>query len=220
MLTHNLFSSIVDGNNNDFKIKIMSDNSGYTIFGKDSSSNKVIIWNYLYISTISSQCKYIQSIFQTARGQIMISDDEFFFLGRFYLSPYSFRAYKFTFSKVGVDWAMQMPWSSGPWSMSLCESVAFNSQLYTYFSYGATPKLYFVSFSLNSGSILSSRYKSNFDWNHILGIANKDQYIVSTPIWSASQYLLLYNVDSDKFLIKQYASSHLYQWIADPSSGR
>ena len=150
----------------------------------------------------------------------MISDSEFFMIGNHPSSTYDLHFYKFTFLNANVDWANILSWASGTWSSSESESVlsSDNSKIYSFFIFGSTRYLYFATFAVSNGNVLSSRYKSNIGWAGVYGSASNGNSIM-TIIMRTTYSLLIFDTTTSSITIKDFIGD-LYGWTVDTSSGR
>ena len=83
------------------KMHIISDNSGLFMIGFSTTTT---ICKYLH-STGVSQCQKIASFISYAFGQLMLSDNTFFFLAYDGASLYSLHSVKITYGSTSTDWA-------------------------------------------------------------------------------------------------------------------
>ena len=209
--------SILDSWSDDIKIHVLSDDSGYYVFGKDNTSI-ANIWKYLFSSSTSAQCQKIIKFSNNAYGQLKLSDTSFFLLGN---DPSTFvlHMYRITFSSTTPDWANKMNCSSGSWEAYNSESLIYSSFIYSFFTYGASTKyLYFASMLTADGSV-SLRYKSSSNCDTgVFGSAVSGNYIVVSVIW-ANPSLIIFNAISQTFTIKTSAD-RLYGWGVESITGK
>ena len=79
--------------------------------------------------------------------------------------------YKHTFSSTSVDWIKKVVCSSGSWYSGISEMTLSSdaSTIYTFYSFGSisSPYIYFTSFSVSTGSVIGTIYKSSISDNDI-----------------------------------------------------
>ena len=215
---NSIYSTGINGQNQDIKTWQLTDLSGYFVIGRDSS-NIAKICKYIFLSS-SAQCQTISNI-NTGYGHLMISNSQFFVIGVALSSPYNLRMYKITFSLTSVNWANQIACSSGTWSSYYSESVLSSdgSTVYSFFTFGASNTyLYFCGLSVSDGSVRTTRYKSGTTVSSVWGSALNGDYVVATTQSPVS--LAIYSISSSTFTIKSFSGYALYGWRVEPSSGR
>ena len=86
---------------------------------------------------------------------------------------------KVTFLKTSVDWSNLLLCSSSGWSSFLSESWLSedSSVIYSFFVFGTTKYLYFVTLSVSNGNVASTRYKSSITVFYVSGLVLKDDYL-------------------------------------------
>ena len=200
----------------------LSDNSGYYVSGTDGST-KVTFCKYLFSSSTSASCQQLTNIVTYAFGQLKLSDTQIFLTGTD-SSNYNLHLYKITFTNTSPDWAMKIVCSSSPWSAFFAESHVDSggSTIYSAFTYGSTSSslfyLYFTSFSVSSGSVLSTRYRSNISCPFLYGSAMSGDYIALSAN-CPTRYLLIVNTASSSFSVKLFSGAALLGGGVD-STGR
>ena len=100
------------------------------------------MWKYLLFG--SEQWQEIASVRRFAFGQLKFNDNQYFFVGDGFSSPYNLQLYKVTIGNTAVDWAAQILWSSGSWISYDSDSILSSDQsiLYSIFIFGSTSRLY------------------------------------------------------------------------------
>ena len=74
-----LYSSNLDFNYIDFKVYLLSNNSGYYVFLYDSTSNPNI-WKYEFSLPSTAECKRVSESSYYLIGALMLADNEFFII--------------------------------------------------------------------------------------------------------------------------------------------
>ena len=190
----------------------MSDNSGYYYAAKDGS-NYVTICKYLFSSSTSASCQQLTNFSQRAYGQLKLSDTQFFTYAHD-PSTYDLHFYKFTFANTSPDWSMKILCTSNPCSSKsgISHLSSDSSTIYSAFIYGSTTGsayyVYYTTFSASSGSVLSTRYKSNVTCTDFSGSAKSGDYIVA-GLDCSSMYLVIINIASTSFTFKAFSGSYL-----------
>ena len=199
----------------------LSDNSGYYISGQDISF-KVTFCKYLFSSSTSASCQQLTNISTYASGQLKLSDTQIFLTG-YDLSDNHFH-YKITFANTSPDWATKMVCSSSGWGSYYGESHidSGGSTIYSAFSYGSYTNLslylYFISFSVSSGNVLSTRYRSNIFCTSAYGSSMSGDYIAFS-LYCPTTYLLIVNTAIFSFSVKSFSGVTLFGGGVD-STGR
>ena len=173
------------------------------------------------ISSNKAQCREIPSICLYVYGQLLLSDEIFFFVG-YDSNNYSLYFYKAEYEGNSIVWGNKILWNSGTWSSSYSESQvsADSSKIYSIASYGSTfLYMYITTFNAINGNAIGGRYKSNIAWGGVYGSTLNGAYIVITASWTPFNILILYNTDSHAISIKQFSNS-LFQTTVDPNNGR
>ena len=200
----------------DTKVWLLSDNSGYFInLSPGSDPRYAILCKYTFSSS-SAQWQSITNIY-LGYGSLMLSNTQFFILGRDYSPPYTLHMYKIKFSSTSVEWANKMYCTSSSWNSYYSESLLSKdgSNMYLFFAYGNSAYIYFATLSVSTGSVTSARYKSTFSGYSVFGSTLNDDYAIAT----ANNYLLIYSIPSTSFTTK-YIANTIYDWETDPTSGR
>ena len=209
-------SSDISGGNDSIRPHVLSDNSGYYIMGR-STSSYAILWKYLFSSPSSYYCQEIPTIVNFSVSQKLISSSEFFLQGVGPSLSYYLYTYKIQFGSTSVTWANRMGCPSSSWSCSGSESVLSTdgSAIYSFFTYGYYTYLYIISFSVSSGTVLGSRYKSNSSWNTVHGSIVNRNYVITSAYWGG-HFLLIYNPLIDSFLIKYFRYEGIFRLEIEP----
>ena len=207
---HIFFSSGLNGSLN---IAMISDDSGYYLLG--FLSLNMSIWKYLFSSPTSAQCQQILTFTSNASGQAKISDTSFFAITMD--SSFYFHFFKFTFGNTSSDWSAVMSCPVGAtWNLGNAGSVVVSSKVYTFFpidASGSAPT-YATAFSLATGAIVSSRYKTSSSWSSIEGIAAAGSYVAAS-IFNGFYQLAFWNTVTDQIIIKKFNGNALGGWSAD-----
>ena len=74
-----LYSTNLSFNYYDAKFFFLSNNSGYYVFLKDSTSN-LNIWKYEFSLPSTAECKRVSEYSYSTSGELMLSDNEFFII--------------------------------------------------------------------------------------------------------------------------------------------
>ena len=176
------------------KTFILSDNSGYFIFGRNSDSNKPSICKYLFSITESAYCQEISSLTQFVKAQLMLSNSEFFFIGSNPTTNYDLHFYKIAYESSNADWSKKMLCAS-TWSIGSSETIMHsdNKKFYNYYMFGTSPNFYLgiVAFNLTNGDIIGSRYSSIAIWSAFWGSAIKDDKILITASWGGVSFIMI-----------------------------
>ena len=129
--------------------------------------------------------------------------------------------YKYTFERINADWANAIAWSA-IWQTDISESLLSidKSKIYSFFIFGSSVNyLHFASFSVSSGSIIDTRYKSSGSITKVEGSAQNGNYILVTLSDNTLYYVLTLNTASFTFNLEKYSAS-IFGWGVDASSGR
>ena len=188
------FRSTVNGTHHINFIHPLNDNSGYITIGILTASNWPYIWKYLFSASTSITCQKVPTMSGFAQGQLRITENQFLILG-VDASPTDLHFYKITFNNTAVDWATKMAKANGAWSLSNSDFLFNNdsTQIYSFFIYGSTQYLYFVTLNASDGTAIGNRYKSNISWSHVWSLKHYGDYLVVTPRWTV-ELLLLFNL--------------------------
>ena len=198
----------------------LSDNSGYYVSGQDSST-RVTFCKYLFSSSTSASCQQLTNVITGVFGQLKLSDTQIFIIGGDF-SAYNFHMYKMTFANTSPDWAMKIVCPSTSWYTTAGESHidSSGSTIYSAFGYGynSVYYLYFTSLSASSGSVLSTRYRSNISCITLYGSAMSGDYIALSAV-CPTPYLVIVNTASSSFSVKLFSGTMLLGGGVD-STGR
>ena len=208
-----VYSSNLDAESDDIRIHILSDDSGYYVFGQDSSSI-ANIWKYLFASTSTAQCQSIPNFQSFAFGALKLSDTSFFVLSNS-PSTFSLHIYKLTFSSSSPDWSSKLLCSSSPCSTDYSESLLSSSSIYSFIPFGNPKYVYFIVFSLADGTA-SSRYKSTKSFNYVYGSAISGDYVIA----STGSYLIVFNKAKEEFVLKKTKDVYIYAVVEDFRTAR
>ena len=195
----------------------MSDDSGYYLLG--TASGNMSIWKYLFSSPTSAQCQQILTFTSNASGQAKISDTSFFAVTMD--SSFYYHFFKFTFGNISSDWSAVMLCPVGAtWNLGNAGSVVVSSKVYTFFPINGSNSAptYAAAFSLATGAIVSSRYKTSASWGSIEGIAAAGSYVAAT-IFNGFYHLGLWNIATDQIIVKSFNGNAFGGWSVD-SMGR
>ena len=77
---------------------------------------------------------------------------------------------------------------------------------------------YFVTFDLNSGSVVDLRYRSNILCSSWVALVQNGNYIVMAMLWT-DQYLVLFDTVIYSFSVYKSSYTLMWGWI-DPIYGR
>ena len=170
-----------------------------------SSSLYAILWKYLFSSPTSYFCQEIPTIVGFAISQKLISTSEFFLQGVGLSSSYYLYTYKIQLVSTSVTWANRMACPSSSWSCSNSENVlrSDSSIIYNFFTYGYNTYMYMITFSVSSGNVLGSRYKSNSVWASIKGTILYGNYVMATAQWG-KYYFFIFDTNSNLILTKYF----------------
>ena len=200
------------------KTFILSDNSGYFIFGRNSDSNSPSICKYLFSITESAYCQEISSLTQFVKAQLMLSNSEFFFIGSKPTTSYDLHFYKITYGSSHADWSKKMLCASA-WSIGSSETIVHtdNKKFYNYYMFGTSPNFYvgIVAFNLTNGDIIGSRYYSDIIWTAFTGSTIKDGEVLTTVKWGGVSFIMIFNTSTSTFLIYKFNGSSLNQISTD-----
>ena len=106
----------------------------------------------------------------------------------------------------------------GSWVAYLSESLLSTdgSKIFSFFTYGNTYYMYFVTFSKVDGTVIGSRYKSSTPITGIYGSAQKGDLIVLTVYVSSTYYLVILNTTSNVFTMKNFSGAGLFGAAVQP----
>ena len=203
------------------KIMVLSTGLGYYFAATCSTDTLTYLWKYLFSSTTTASCQKITTMDVIAYGQLRINDNQLFLIGNEPLSTYHLQYYKITFGNTAVDWANKISWASGSWSVSNSESLlsSDNSLIYTFATFGSTQYLYFITFSTSTGSVVGSRYKSSSTWTGAWKAVLTGDFIWLS-ITCTNDSLLIFNIVTSQFIIKQFTGAAFSGFGLEPINGR
>ena len=194
--------------------------TGYYVTGYTSSYNGVIC-NYLFSDTLSTW-QIFSTVSRSTKGNLMLSNTEFFFTfsSTSISSPVGF--YKYTFGNANLDWKNIMICTTGTWGSGYSESQISGTTIYNFFIADQNYYLYMASFNVSTGSLIGSRYKSSITLGNVYGSALMGNYLLATITTNipSQYYVLMYNIVTDIFTIRKSNFILLYQWGAEPSTER
>ena len=157
------YSNGLIGGYNVVRILVLSDNSGYFIITKNSIDNNIPgVCKYLYSSPTTNSWQDFPSLTTYPQSVFMINDSQFAITGIDISMNYYF--YKVTFGNVVANWANKILWSYSPsWAAGKGEIMlsSDNTNVYTFFPFGVAAYLHFITFDVNTGSVVGTRYVSN-----------------------------------------------------------
>ena len=194
-------------------ILMLANNAGYYIIpSSGSSGGNPYLWKYLFSTSLSAQCRLMNSLYYYNFGQWILTNDKVFIAGS-YNDPYYFCYYKITFANTALDWARKFTWTSG-WGTYYSETIVDSTNTYIYiFNYIQTPttRTYFITLTIADGSSVGSRYMSISSLGIIYGLAQSGNYLMAT--WEYG--VVVVDLTSFTFTIKTF-SEKLYDVVADP----
>ena len=116
----------------------------------------------------------------------------------------------------------RIAWIYGTCTSSNSENLmsSDNSKIYSFFNFGSSTYLYFVTLKSTDGSSIGNRYKSNTAWSNIWGSTQNGDYILITALWTSNQRLILVNTVTFNFQYRDFSGTYLYGWAVEPQSGR
>ena len=128
--------------------------------------------------------------------------------------------FRFEFLSSTPSWEKKMI-CSGTWNLADSISLLSSDRLkiHSFFVYGSTSYVYFTSFSVSDGSILSTRYKSSDQWFAVYGAALSGEYIAASIVSSPNQALIIFNTVTTIFITREF-TGFLFKTIVDNISGR
>ena len=188
------FRATVNGIHHLNFIHPLNDNSGYITIGILTASNWPYICKYLFSDSANIACQTVPTIKGFAQGQLRLTESQFVILGNGF-TPFDLHLYKITVGNTAVDWATKMAWASGTWSASISDFLFNNdnTQIYSFYTFGLTQLLYFVTFNATDGTAIGSRFSSNVSWSIVWSSKHIGDYLVVTPRWT-KELLLMYNL--------------------------
>ena len=131
--------------------------------------------------------------------------------------------YKLTFSSTSVDWINKVVCSSGSCYTGISEMTLSSdaSIIYTFYSFGSisSPYIYFTSFSVSTGSVIGTIYKSSISDNdiyiYIYSLTLNNDYLICIT----SGMVITYKISTSTFHIKYPANSYVRSSF-DQTSGQ
>ena len=215
--------------NLDFRIDVLSDNSGYVFI--TSISSKTSIWKYLFSSPSNTLCYSLSSYSKKPHGQLMINDNQFFFLVIDSTAMNIVYA-KVTYGQNSADWMKTMScflgsndWDTFQSSVSLLGKDG--STIYLFANLGpfdkdlkiAIQNLYLFAFNSNDGSLIGTRYKSSISCSFVNdATAHGDLLIAVTLCYGYN--IIIYNTQTSLFIIKYISSVELNGVLVEKLSER
>ena len=195
------------GNEQNTRVLVLDDNSGFFIIVKNNISGLVNIWKYLFSVSSSAQCQEVPTMSVYAYGHLNFNINEIFVIG-IDPSTYSMHFFELTFGNTSVNWGNQLLCSSGTCTMSVsqCKLSNDSSTIYAIPAFGSSVSAYLIAFNATSGAIIGSRYKSSSSWSGIFGSALEGNVLAFSTQCSGYS-LLLYNILTSFFTIKQFAGA-------------
>ena len=150
----------------------------------------------------------------------MLSDSQIFFAG-IDSTINSIHMYRYTFGNSDADWAKKITWTSAIWVTGNSESLISTdgSKIYSFFIFGHPAYLYFATFSVSSGNVINSRYKSSIYIANVQGSAQNGEYILVTVSDTSASYVLLFNIVTLEFIVRGFSTT-LYGSGIEKLSGR
>ena len=191
------------------------DNDGFFINGYSSGNSMLCRYTF---STSIAEWQVISNV-EFNLSQLMISQNQFILVGGS-LANRNIQIYKLTFSSTSVDWANKVVCTSGSWFIgpSVMTLSSDASTIYTFYLFGGgmfSQYIFFTSFSVSTGSIIGSIYKSSISDYEINSLTlNNDYLICETP-----QMVIIYKISTSTFQIKN-APNFYYGSSFDQSSGQ
>ena len=215
-----MHSSALSEMQNDIKLHIPPDGSGFYVIAQKVATNTANIWKYLYSNPGSEDCQEILSVVVLPFGQIMINIGQFYFTG-VDTTFNNLHFYKVVYGSTATDWTKKMVCTMSTWSIARGETLLDDSKtkLISLFTYGVgssgTNRYgYFVKFSVSDGSVTGGRYKTNISCSDIQGSLLYGNYLISTISCSPDSYLLLLNKLNGEFSTIKYPGT-AFGWAAD-----
>ena len=201
ILKFKFYSQNIYGTSDDIRIHLISDNSGYFLFGTDNMF-KTYICRYLFSNPTEYSYQRIEILKGYMNGQIMLSDNEFFALGLGNNTPSPLDFFKFTFGSSSIDWIYKMIWSSS-WTIALSESLRNldKTKIYSFFVSDGSHCLFFITLSSSSGGVLGSRYRSSSIFFNVYGLIETGDYVMTTASDSSYSYVITFNTTLFKFIL-------------------
>ena len=218
-----LHSTNLSGNTPAIQIHVLSDNSGYYVITKLTSSAKVNVWKYLFSSKLTSSCQEGSTLEGYSYTQLLLSDTQIFFIAEDTGSPFTIHMYKLTFGNTTPDWASKILCPYVIWvdPRGVAKLSSDGSSLLIFFNYGAPIYSFFITLDASTGSSIGTRYKSNYYCLFADGFATLGNYYVFVTQCNSVYTLVLYNMVSTAFTYKDFLNSpNIYSVIVEPVYGR
>ena len=199
---------------------MLSSNSGYYVYGINSSNNPIIC-KYLYSAPSGSQCITSSSLNLLTYGLLMLSDSTLFFLA-IDSSSSALLFINIAFDSRVVNWSKSKSWLSSGCLVYESESALspYSSQIYNFFAYQNPKYLYLTALNATSGNLIGSQYKSSISWSYVYGFAETEYFLAATVQWSTDYNLLIFNKGIASFKSKKYTMNNLYGWTIETKTGR
>ena len=216
-----LYSTTFYSNSQFNYINLLSDNSGYYVISQKFSSTNPWIWKFLFSAPPSSEWQEISSIYYYAEGAIMLSDSQLFMFSK-ESSASNVHFYKITFGDTNVNWANQIIWVTEPCTLSYSKSLTSEdkSKIYSFFSFGTTAYLHFITFNATDGTVVGSRFKSSIVWSISLGVIAIDNFLVVNSFWNDLYNVIIINLSTYSFVIREFTGVGLIWGAANLASRR
>ena len=106
---------------------MLSDDSGYYFGSNRPLTSDSLLWRYLFSSPANVQCQNMPVNNVYLFGQLMLNDNQLFFLYR-EVTPAAAHFYKITFGSTAMDWANVMSCPGATCSIALSESLLSNDK--------------------------------------------------------------------------------------------
>ena len=140
------------------------------------------------------------------------------------MTTYTIYFFQITFGSITSDWANSMLWTLATWYTSVSESIisADRTVIYTLFSYGMTNAyyIYFTTFSITSGSVVGTRFKSNINW-YVCRSTYTGTQVVAIVYCTSVSYIMVFDTSSNTFTnLVANSTIGLYDIKIDQSSAR
>ena len=200
---------------------MLSDNSGYFILSSKYPTLQLNIWKHVFSSPTDAQCQNIPSISDYPQGQLMLNDNQFFFIG-VDSSVKNSHFFKISYSQQTTDWVKMMECSPSNWygadfSESLLSSDS--SKIYVFASLGEITQsyAYFMTFNSSDGSLIGSRYKSSINWYYTMSSTIYGDLIIAIELCRGFN-IIMYNTTTSAFKIMTFPYYTLNSlWVEKPS---
>ena len=199
---------------------MLSSNSGYYVYGINSSNNPIIC-KYLYSAPSGSQCITSSSLNLLTYGFLMLSDSTLFFL-TIDSSSNALLFISIAFDTRVVNWSKSKSWLSSGCLVYESESALspYSSQIYSFYAYQNPQYFYFTTLNATNGDLIGSQYRSSENWDSVYGFAEAEYFLATIVSWSVGYNLLIFNKGTSTFIIKYYLTDNLYGWTIETKTGR